>query len=706
MSVKKEIIFRFGLVYVIFGLLALAIAGKIIYIQFIEGNELRAKAKTITFKDITIEPNRGDICAQDGRLLATSIPYFEIRMDLKAAGLTDELFLANVEELSKELSRFFGDKSHFTYKSELINARKFSKHSRYYRIGSRQVNYLELQQIKQFPLFNLPQNRGGLIPVQVNKRIKPHSSLASRTIGVVNEGGVAVGIEGAYDHVLKGKAGVSTIQRSVGNLWVDVGNSMQIEPEDGMDVITTLDVTLQDVAEKALRKQLGKHEAEHGTAVLMEVATGDIKAIANLRRNNDGSYTEAFNYAIGEGAEPGSTFKLASLIALLEDGYVTFEDTIDTGRGVARYYDKTIKDSKEGGYGRLSVKEIFEYSSNVGFTELITRHYTGKERAFIDRLYSMNLNQPLGLPIKGEAMPYIKYPGDKLWSGVTLPMMSIGYEVTLTPLQILTFYNAIANDGKMVRPKFVHSIRQHGSTEKVFRTEVINPSICSKKTLAKVREALEGVVENGTARNLKDANFKIGGKTGTAQIARGSMGYRNEQGISHQASFVGYFPADNPKFSCIVVVNSPSRSVYYGNLVAGPIFKEIANKVYATNPDWFPKIGNNTELAELPESKSGYKPELQRVLANLSIPYVDVTPESMWVYTKRTDDGIEMEGRKVMDNLVPNVMGMCLKDALFLLENSGLKVSVKGRGTVRNQSVLPGTRVGRGERITIEMSRS
>jgi cell division protein FtsI (penicillin-binding protein 3) len=704
MSVKKEILFRFGLVYFVFGILGLTIIGKILYIQVVEGNDLRAKAKTITYRDITIEPNRGDICAIDGRLLATSIPYFEIRMDLKAAGLTDELFYANIDSLAINLSRFFRDKSHYTYRSELVNARKFSKHNRYYPVAPRQVNYLELQEIKEFPLFRLPPNKGGLIPVQVNRRIKPHTSLASRTIGVVNEGGVAVGIEGAYDNILRGKAGVSTVQRTVGNLWVDINSSMQIEPEDGMDIITTLDVTLQDVAEKALREQLGKHEAEHGTAVLMEVSTGDIKAIANLRRNNDGTYTEAFNYAIGEGAEPGSTFKLASLIALLEDGYITLEDTINTGKGISQYYDKTITDSKEGGYGRISVKEIFEYSSNVGITELVTKYYTGKEKNFIDRLYAMNLNQPLGLPIKGEATPYIKYPGDKYWSGITLPMMSIGYEITLTPLQMLTFYNAIANDGKMVRPKFVHSIRQHGNTEKKFRTEVINPSICSKKTLANVRQVLEGVVENGTARNLRNASYKIAGKTGTAQIAQGSTGYRNERGVSHQASFVGYFPADNPKFSCIVVVNSPSRSVYYGNLVAGPIFKEIADKVYATNPDWFPAVNPKAELAELPESKSGFKPELEQVLASLDIPYSNDATNSIWVNTIRNEKSVELESRTVIANLVPNVIGMSLKDAIYLLENSGLKVQVAGRGTVRHQSIIPGSRVKYGDQITLEMS--
>jgi cell division protein FtsI (penicillin-binding protein 3) len=704
MSVKKEILFRFGLVYVIFGMLGAAIIGKMAYIQFIEGPSLRAQAKTITFRDITIEPNRGDICAIDGRLLATSVPYFELRMDLKAAGLTDEVFYKNIDSLAIGLAKIFRDKSHYSYKSELTNARKFAKNNRYYPIGSRLINYLELKQAKALPLFSLPTNRGGFIPVQVNQRIKPHASLASRTIGVVNENGVAVGIEGAYDHILRGKAGVTTRQRGSGNIWLDVNSSVQVEPEDGMDVITTLDVNLQDVAEKALRTQLGRHGAAHGTVVLMEVSTGDIKAIANLRRNEDGNYSEVFNYAIGEGAEPGSTFKLISLIALIEDGYVSLEDTIDTGKGRVTYYDKEITDSKEGGFGKISVREIFEYSSNVGITELVTKHYKGKEKHFIDRVYAMNLNQPLGIPIKGEADPYIKYPGDRLWSGISLPMMSIGYEVHLTPLQMLTFYNAIANNGRMVKPKFIHSIRRHGNTERIFRTEIINPSICSKRTLTKVRSVLEGVVENGTAKNLRNANFKIAGKTGTAQIAQGTTGYRSGTGVSHQASFVGYFPAENPKFSCIVVVNSPSRSVYYGNVVAGPIFKEIADKVYATSPEWFPEVSKKPILTELPESKSGYKPMLEKVFATLKIPTIDETPNDIWANTYRNDNKVELKPRNVIQNLVPDVTGMCLQDALYLLENNGLKVTVVGRGTVRGQSILPGVRARSGERITLEMS--
>lgn len=706
MSVKKEILFRFALVYVIFGILGASIVGKIVYIQFVEGPKLRAQAKTITYRDITIEPNRGDICAIDGRLLATSVPYFELRMDLRAAGLSDEVFYANIDSLAIKLSQLFKDKSHYSYKSELVNARKHARNNRYYPIGSRLVNYLELKEVKKFPLLNLPTNRGGFIPVQVNQRIKPHASLASRTIGVVNENGVAVGIEGAYDHILSGKAGVTTRQRGSGNLWMDVNSAVQIEPEDGMDVITTLDVSLQDVAEKALRSQLAKHDAEHGTVVLMEVATGDIKAIANLRRNENGTYSEMFNYAIGESAEPGSTFKLATLIALLEDGHVSLEDTINTGRGKVKYYDKEINDSREGGYGKITVKEVFEFSSNVGFTEMVTKHYKGKEKQFVERLYSMNLNQPLNIPIKGEIAPYIKYPGDKLWSGISMLMMSHGYEIKQTPLQILTLYNAIANDGKMVKPKFVHSIRKHGQTERVFKAEVINPSICSRRTLHKVREALEGVVENGTARNLRNANYKIAGKTGTAQIAQGTSGYRSASGVSHQASFVGYFPAEDPKFSCIVVVNSPSRSVYYGNVVAGPIFKEIADKVYATNPDWFPEVSRRPTLAELPESKSGYKPLIRDAFKELKIPIIDEAPNKMWVNTARGDESIELQQRNLTPNLVPNVIGMSLQDAIYLMENSGLRVTVIGRGSVRSQSIAPGTRVRHGERINLEMSSS
>ena len=582
MSLKKEIVWRVGVIYMVMLSFAFLILGKIIYLQIIEGGKWKEKAQTLTLKDITIESNRGDILATDGRLLASDVPYYEIRMDTRSTGMDDASFNKNIDSLAFCLSDLFRDKSAIQYKNELVKARKDGER---FHLIKRRVNYNQLKKLKTFPLFRLGQYKGGFIALQTNLRIQPHGSLASRTIGrtTKGEGGNVVGIEGAFDKELKGVEGVRLMQRINGNIWMPVHDGNEVEPKDGMDVVTTIDVDIQDVAESALLKQLMRHEAHHGTAVLMEVSTGEIKAMANLERNSKGQYKESYNYAIGESRAPGSTFKLASVIALLEDGFVDLDDTLNTGDGVIQYYDKKITDTKPGGHGILTVQEIFEVSSNVGISKLVTNYYSGAEEKFINRLYSLNLNNRLGISIKGEGEPEIKYPGDKLWSGVSLPQMSIGYEVRLTPLQTLTLYNAVANDGKMVKPKFAKALMYHGDVVKTFDTEVLKQSICSRSTLRKVKKMLEGVVERGTARNLKNENYKIAGKTGTAQIASLETGYTVKSKISYQASFAGYFPADNPKYSCIVVVNAPSRNVYYGNLVAGPVFKEIADKVYATN---------------------------------------------------------------------------------------------------------------------------
>lgn len=705
MSIKKEILVRVALVYLIFVLLGLAIITKIIYIQVVEGGKWREMAKTITYKDITIEPNRGDIYSRDGRVLATSVPYFEIRMDLKAAGLTNEVFFEKIDSLAMCLSKFYGDKSAKAYRSELVNARKSGRNRRYFPIGDREINYVELQKVKKFPLFRMGLNKGGFIPVQVNRRILPHQSLAQRTIGTVNEGGVAVGIEGAYNYALKGKSGISLLQRVPGNTWIDVNSPNQVDPEDGLDVVTTIDVDLQDLAENALHKQLEKHGAGWGTVILMEVKTGEIKAIANLKRDEDGVYSEAYNYAIGESAEPGSTFKTAALICLLEDGYVGLEDVVNTGKGKIKIFNHTLTDSHEEGYGKLTVRQVFEVSSNVGVAKLMLEHYRGKEKDFIDRLYKMRLNQPVGLEIDGEVAPYIKYPGDKFWSGVSLPQMSIGYEVKLTPLQILTFYNAIANDGTMVKPHLIKALVNHGETIQTFGTEVLCSSICSSSTLEKVRDVLEGVVRVGTAKNLSNNRYKIAGKTGTAQVAKGKKGYKSG-GVSYRASFAGYFPADDPKYSCIVVVNSPSKSVYYGNVVAGPIFKEISDKVYATSKEWYKTVDEDAELTDMPASKAGYKKHIEEVLDELDIPMKDKTKKSNWVSVIRTDEDLELNDKNVVKNLVPDVKGMCLKDAIFLLENAGLHVNIKGKGVVKSQSIDPGSKANRGQTITIEMGLS
>ncbi|RPH33084.1 MAG: PASTA domain-containing protein [Bacteroidales bacterium] len=704
MSIKKEILVRVALVYLIFVLLGFAIIAKIIYIQVVEGNKWREVAKTITFKDITIEPNRGDIFSYDGRVLATSVPYFEIRMDLKAAGLTNEVFGEKIDSLAMCLSKFYGDKSAKAYRSELVNARKSGRNRRFFEIGNREIDYVELQKVKKFPLFRLGLNKGGFIPVQINRRILPHQTLAQRTIGNVNDGGVAVGIEGAYNYALKGKTGVSLLQRVPGNTWIDVNSPNQVDPEDGLDVVTTIDVDLQDLAENALHKQLEKHGAGWGTVILMEVKTGEIKAIANLKRDEDGVYSEAYNYAIGESAEPGSTFKTAALICLLEDGYVNLEDIVNTGKGKLQIYNHTLTDSHEEGYGKLSVRQIFEVSSNVGVAKLMLQYYKGKEKDFIDRLYKMKLNQPIGLEIDGEVAPNIKYPGDKYWSGLSLPQMSIGYEVKLTPLQILTFYNAIANDGTMVKPHLIKALLNHGETIQTFGTEVICSSICSNSTLEKVRDVLEGVVRVGTAKNLSTNRYKIAGKTGTAQVAKGKKGYKSG-GVSYRASFAGYFPADDPKYSCIVVVNSPSKSVYYGNVVAGPIFKEISDKVFATSSEWFPTV-KDVELTDMPTSKNGYKLHIEEVLDELDIPVKNNSKKSNWVSVIRADEEVELNDKNVIKNLVPDVKGMCMKDALFLLENAGLRVQVKGKGVVKSQSITAGSKAGRGQSILLEMGTS
>jgi cell division protein FtsI (penicillin-binding protein 3) len=706
-TIKQVIVGRVIGLYLGAFLLALLIVGRILQLQIVQGDELRQKAEELMLKYITIEPNRGDIFASGGeRVLATSVPYYEIRMDLKSSAMDEGVFNSGIDSLSFSLSRMFRDKSSAAWKRELSRARAESKR---YHLIRRQVSYRQLQELKEFPVFREGRYKGGLIAIQSNRRVLPHQLLAARTIGSLSrsESGNIVGIEGAYDHYLAGKQGVRLMQKTAGNLWIPMNDANAVEPKNGYDVVTTIDVEIQDVAENALLKQLSEHKAHHGCAVLMEVETGSIRAIANLTQGEDGRYRESYNYAIAESTEPGSTFKLAALMVAVEDGYVEPEDSIDTGSGSVRYYDKVIRDTRRGGYGTISVKEAFEVSSNVGMAMIIYDNYRGKEEAFVERLYRMHLNEPLGIEIRGEGEPLIRYPGDQYWSGISLPMMSHGYEVMMTPLQVLTLYNAVANGGRMVRPKIVESIRYYGRTFREFETEVIDPSICSRRTLEIMRNMLEGVVENGTAKNLSNENFRIAGKTGTAQIANEKYGYRVDSKVSYQASFAGYFPAENPKYSCIVVVNSPTSDVYYGNLVAGPVFREIANKVYATSLNLQESLNmavvEGPGPEETPYSKNGMRKELEAVMKELNIPSGG-EGNSEWIMTRSTEDKIQMDPLSIHRNLVPNVKEMGVSDAVFLLENAGLKVIVHGRGKVVRQSLAPGTRISRGQKIVLTMS--
>jgi cell division protein FtsI (penicillin-binding protein 3) len=705
MSAKQIVVGRLIGIYLGALLVALVIIGRILYLQFFVGEEIRKKAEDQTMKYVSIEPNRGDIYSNDGkRLLSISVPYYEIRMDLKSSAIQDRVFNTGIDSLSYCLSRMFRDQPKSEYKRKLITARRNGE--RYYLIA-RRVSHEQLQEMKQFPIFRLGRYKGGFIAIQKNRRIRPHQMLAARTIGYLNEGesGNIVGIEGAYDQYLKGITGVRLMQKTAGNVWIPVSDRNEVEPKNGFNIVTTIDIDIQDVAENALLKQLRLHNAHHGCAVLMEVETGEVKAIVNLQRNQNGNYEETYNYAIAESTEPGSTFKLMSLIAAMEDGFVEPDDTVDTGKGAVKFYDKIIKDTREEGYGKITVQNAFEVSSNVGISQVIYKHYKDREERFIDRLYRMHLNEPLNIDIKGEGIPQIQHPDDKLWSGISLPMISHGYEVRLTPLHVLTFYNAIANDGKMVKPMFVKKITNYGRVVKSFSTEVIDPSICSRGTLKKAQLMLEGVVERGTAMNLKNENFRIAGKTGTAQIANEKYGYKVNARISYQASFVGYFPAEKPEYSCIVVINSPSSAVYYGNLVAGPVFREIANKVYATRLDMHEAVNDRkNDLAEIPYSKNGNNEELNIVLDYLDIPSIPGSVESNWVATTRKEDHIGVNDLSFSRGLVPNVREMGLKDAVYLLENSGLVVVVRGKGKVANQSIQAGARLRRGDRIVLTMS--
>ena len=696
---------RVGICYAIIVLFAFCVVSRVVYLQVFEGDEWRSRAQSISKKDITVYANRGDICAADGRLLASSIPYYELRMDFQVPGLTDKLFKKNVDSLALCLSRFFGDKSQSSYHRQLWNAKFHSKKNRYVLINRRKVNYNELKQIKTFPLFRLPPNKGGLICLQESKRVQPHINLASRTIGYLNKGTGherigKVGLEGLFENDLKGVNGISMMQKMSGK-WLAVN---QADPKDGNDIITTIDVNFQDVAQSALLQQLQRYHADHGTAVLMEVKTGAIKAIANLGKDKDtNSYEEIYNYAIGEATEPGSTFKLASIMALLEDGYVEPTDSIDTGNGIHRYYRSDMRDSHRGGLGMISVQEAFEKSSNVGVSKLVSKFYKDKPRDFINRLYEFRLNKTLGLDIKGEGQPKIKYPGEEGWSGISLPWMSIGYEVQQTPLQTLSFYNAIANNGKMMQPMFVKEIKYHGKVLQDFDEEVLKRSLCSRETLRKVKSMLEGVVLRGTAKNLRNSNYSIAGKTGTAQIADKNKGY----GVKvYQASFVGYFPADDPKYSCIVVINSPDKTKgFYGNQVAGPVFKTIADKVYAMTYAMHPsKHDEQTQEVKVPISLNGNKGDLDKVFEKLEVPTDDREIYSDWVLTSRQDSIIKYKNRTINNNLVPNVKGMGLEDALYILENAGLKVTTSGFGSVKKQSIRPGSSFRSGNRIRIELS--
>ncbi len=703
MAVRDEIVWRTGIVYIAVVVMALVILVRILFLQTVQHGKWAAMAEKYVYTTSEMPANRGDILAHDGRLLASSVPYYTIYMDTRSTGMSTGTWSNGINGLSAGLAKYLGERSAAGWKAVITEARR--RGDRYFLI-QRKVDYETLKKLRELPIFREGQYRGGLMAQPENRRILPNSELAARTIGYLNLGteGTEVGLEGSFDKELGGKNGIVVKQRLTGGDWITINDASSVDPRDGNDIVTTIDVDLQDVATSALMNQLKKHNAHHGCAVVMEVETGDIRAITNLEQSSDGSYHETYNYAIGESTEPGSTFKLPALMAALEDGVIDTGDIVDTGNGTVRYYNKVIRDTKEDGYGRLTVKEVFEKSSNVGTSKIIWQHYKDNPRDWVNRLYAMKLNEKLDIQIRGEGTPLIRYPGDKLWSGLSLPMMSHGYEVQMTPLQILTFYNGVANDGKMMKPRFVTAVMRNGNVVRRYEPDVIINSLASRSTIKKAKKMMEGVVEQGTAINLKNSNYRIAGKTGTAQIAKGRTGYRSGSRISYQASFVGYFPAENPLYSCIVVVNAPSNGVYYGNIVAGSVFREISDKLYATNFFRDFKTGDAVSRKQAaPEAGNGYRSDINSVLRELDVRQRR-TASTDWVKTRESGDTVKLVGLNIKKGLVPDVRGMSLRDAMYLLENSGYKVKYSGKGKVLRQSPEHGARYFEGQIVSLEMN--
>ena len=663
----KYISYRIYLVAFVVFLMAMAITIKLTNIQWVHGDKYRKLAKDLTVKTFVIHANKGNIYSSDGSLLATSIPNYTIRFD--AVVPKEEAFEKNVKPLSDNLSKLLGKPS--SYFQAVLRKARNSK-NRYILIAEK-LSYTEYAKIKKFPLFEKGANKGGIIVEQKTVRVHPIGQIAERTIGYdkLNEEGIQkqVGIEGAFGKYLNGKDGKILKQKIAKGQWKPIRDVNEVDPQDGYDVISSIDVFIQDIAHHALLKQLQEYKAEHGCVVVMETKTGQIKAISNLGKDAvSGNYYETENYAIKESHEPGSTFKLVDMIALLDDQKVDTSKVYDRKGGLITYYGKKVEDSHRGGEQKISLARGFEISSNTVMVQAVYENYRNNPKQFIDRIDRMGMNKPLGLPIQGEGTPIIPHPSDKRWSALSLPWMAFGYGVAVTPLQTLTLYNAVANNGEMIKPQFVSEIKEWNKTIKKYNKEVINPKICSDETIKKLKEVLHNVVKKGTGKSLYSKDFSMAGKTGTAQANYGTNGGAGKHYIS---SFVGYFPAEKPKYSCIVVVHKPdaSKNNYYGADVAGPVFKRIAQKIFTDAP-------STNEIKNLDK-----KIAIQENDYKLNDPKAQELKKS-----------------------IPNLKGMSGMDAVTLLGNLGIKVKIKGIGKVKRQSIPAGEPINKNTILLLELS--
>ncbi len=705
--IKEAILRRIKVLYLLFLIAGLAIVGKIIWLQVgSEGEKLRNRSEQYSYRTEILEAARGNIYSDDGRLLATTIPYYELRMDMAAGSLTDEVFRAGVDSLSIQLSGFFKDRSPAQYRAELTAAHAEGK--RYYLVNPRRINYLDLCAVRRFPLFRLGANKGGFIPIEVGRRVYPYGNLGKRTIGMVNTSGVRVGIEGGFDDVLKGINGVTVKQKVSGDFWTPISSPLNIDPIDGVDVVTTLNIELQDIAQTSLREQVLSTQSDWGCVVVMETSTGHIKAIANLTRKADGSLVEDYNYAIGMNIEPGSTFKTAGLLALLDDAQMPLSKLIDVEGGEIYIGHAKVVDSHKG-YGVLTLQEIFEKSSNVGMAKAVNSAYAADPKRFVAALERMGIGRMLNLQIGGEVKPTLRHPGEKGWDGTTLTMMSYGYALRLAPIHTLTFYNAIANGGVMVKPLLVNELRQYGKTLSTIPADTLIPSICSPKALADIHTALEGVVIRGTGRSsLSNPKYRAAAKTGTAQIAIGRGGYMTAEGGRHYlGSLVGYFPADQPRYTVMVAMKTyyypGSGKPYYGAELSGKLFRTIADRICT--------LSYNFQQTRSASAVTPYTPRLQALpgpAEGLNLLFDQLRIAGPAIDPSAGEVALD-SGRVVAPKPLPltagtpDFRGLSLDEALHAAEAVGLRPRFVGLGLCTGQSIPAQTPFEAGTEITLTL---
>ena len=705
MDIKKDILWRVYLCFIGIVLLGVVVLGRAFYIQRFEGQFWQSMGDSLHQKFMPLDAERGTIYSEDGNMLSTSVPIFDVYVDFGAEGLREKngaRFKNNIDSLSFSLAKLFKDKSTADYKREMQLA--YKNYDRYYSL-KKKISFVEYAQLRNFPLVRQGRNRSGFIVDLRDKRINPYVLLANRTIGLSRDNAKKnVGIEQSYDSLLRGTTG-QRLMRYVAGAYMPV-EGVEVEPENGKDIITTLDTYMQDVAENALMKMLVGNNSKHGTVIIMETATGKIKAIANLGQQPNGTFIEDLNYGIGKATEPGSIFKLATLIALMEDKYIDKNSIVDVEGGAKYFYGLRIKDSHLGG-GEMTVKEAFYHSSNVAFAKLADQYYHTQPSKFIDHLHRFRLDTMTGIDITASSgKPTIKRPANRSWANTTIPYMAHGYEELVTPLHMLMLYNALANNGKMMKPYLVNAVREYGIDIKIIQPQVLVDKICSDETLAQVRECLAAVVDSlhGTGHKiLFDSAYSIAGKTGTAVTALDNRGYNRGNKI-YQASFIGYFPSNQPTYTMAVVIqNSNESKLIYGADVSGTVFKEISDKIYGR----FLSKKKYTQPAvsdTLLYNYYGMKNELNSIFGTLKMPFTDSANGGYWrsMSLKNNAALLQFPADAVTGGITtPNVTGMGLKDAVYLAENMGLKVVATGRGRVISQSIIPGTNFKKGQTITL-----